>query len=142
MILQNTVYSDMSAHNVMHLIVSSMLDQSVLLIAAWSYLYLTERRMMSMLKESNLLSKVYICLALPELLKLSAILLWIFDSDPVAFFLIGGIILSVQLLSFRCLTKIQKRKVVIFSLLVFIIRLGVKWSFYHGESLWKLGILM
>ena len=93
-------------------------------------------------KQGKMNTKLYLCLVSPELLRLFAVLLRIFDSEASLLLLFGLLTLSIQFLSFQCLTNIRTTKIVICALSVVALRLGLKYCLFSKSDIWNLGIIM
>lgn len=92
-------------------------------------------------KGNNMVNKVYLSVGFPEILKLVAILLQMFDNEGNLLFLIGLLTLSIQCMAFRCLTNLGKDKIVLAALMTITIRTLVKYVFYTTQDILRIGVI-
>lgn len=105
----------------------------------------------------------YITLILPEMLRIFAIILLVFDTDPSLLFLIGLLIISLQFTSVKCLMAnnaiqwhtnksnnycgqlyplVINRIVILSTIIGVSSRLCIKYCFYSINDVYKLGIII
>mmetsp|Transcript_25730 Transcript_25730/g.42932 ORF Transcript_25730/g.42932 Transcript_25730/m.42932 type:complete len:213 (+) Transcript_25730:407-1045(+) len=133
-VLRDSLYHDVSKltlQPLVHLIFAAVLDQA-LLIASVAFFWINlPKEIKSQLREQeraerwggtnaknsmwHMKVKIYLALACPELLRVFAIMLQIFDDEPSLLFLTGLLTVSLQLLALQCLltpslASIQQQK--------------------------------
>ena len=85
--------------------------------------------------------KVYLALAFPEIFKVAAVLLQIFDNEPTLLVLIGLLIISIQQISLESVTSISTHKL---NMIIFAsvgLRLLVRCFFHRFFDVWLLGVV-
>ena len=85
--------------------------------------------------------KVYVALAFPEIFKVAAVLLQIFDNEPSLLLLIGLLIISIQQTSLESVTSISTPKLNMIIFVAVSLRLLVRCFFYRFYDVWLLGIV-
>lgn len=85
--------------------------------------------------------KVYVALAFPEIFKVAAVLLQIFDDEPTLLLLIGLLITSIQHTSLESVTSISTSKLNTIMLLAVFLRFFVRCVFHRLHDAWLLGVV-
>ena len=85
--------------------------------------------------------KIYVALAFPEIFKVAAVLLQIFDNEPTLLFLIGLLILSIQQTSLGSVTSILTPKLNVIIFIAVLLRLLVRSCFHRIFDVWLLGVV-
>lgn len=85
--------------------------------------------------------KVYLALAFPEIFKVAAVLLQIFDNEPTLLFLIGLLIVSIQQISLESVTSISTHKLNLIIFVAVFLRFTIRSLFHHITDIWLLGMV-
>ena len=85
--------------------------------------------------------KIYVALAFPEIFKVAAILLQIFDDEPTLLLLIGLLIISIQLTSLESVTSIPPHKLNTIIFAAALLRFLVRCLFHNMQNVWLLGMV-
>lgn len=85
--------------------------------------------------------KVYVALAFPEIFKVAAVLLQIFDDEPTLLLLIGLLIISIQQISLDSVTSISTHKLNTIIFFAVTLRFLVRCFFHRLSDVWLLGIV-
>lgn len=85
--------------------------------------------------------KVYAALAFPEIFKVAAVLLQIFDDEPTLLLLIGLLIISIQQISLESVTSISTHKLNTIIFFAVALRFLVRCFFHRLSDVWLLGIV-
>jgi hypothetical protein len=85
--------------------------------------------------------KVYVALAFPEIFKVAAVLLQIFDDEPTLLLLIGLLITSIQHTSLESVTSISTSKLNTIMLFAVFLRFFVRCIFHRLHDAWLLGVV-
>lgn len=130
----------------MHATLCAIVEQCSVLIAIAVLLgcqSLAERRG-AQLQDMNSDTKrsIYFSIAFPEMMKIIALMLQIFDTDPTLFALFGLMIMSLQLLLLSCITELSHRMQGVGTALLLAAHLSVKYAFYSIADIRRLGGLL
>ena len=85
--------------------------------------------------------KIYVALAFPEIFKVAAVLLQIFDDEPTLLLLIGLLIISIQLTSLESVTSISPHKLNTIIFVAALLRFLVRCLFHNRQNVWLLGMV-
>ena len=85
--------------------------------------------------------KIYVALAFPEIFKVAAVLLQIFDDEPTLLLLIGLLIISIQLTSLESVTSISPHKLNTIIFVAALLRFLVRCLFHKRQNVWLLGMV-
>lgn len=141
-VLEETAYSKTSALMLLHLVGACLLDQIIVVIVCGIALYLTPSAIAALSKQNKSHVKLYLAAVSPELLRGFALLLQVFDSGSTLLFLFAILVLSIQFLSFQCLTNIRTGKLFVCAACVVALRVALKYAFYTQHDITRLGFLM
>lgn len=141
-LLRNTDYRKLTPLSIIHVASCSSLEQLALLLSVAAVLscYPPTRHYVS--KHCRIKSKMYLSLVFPELIRVAAIMLQIFDAEPVLMLLIAAIMFSIQSIAFRCLITLQSKHYILGAVIVLSSKLLVKYCFYSFDDIWRLGLFM
>ncbi|KAJ1421897.1 Arv1-like family-domain-containing protein [Ochromonadaceae sp. CCMP2298] len=95
-------------------------------------------------KFNPLRTRLYLSLAVPELLRAAALMLQIFDDEPGLLLLLGLLALSLQLLSLQSLNAagLSRRHWVGCAAVGVFCRVALKLLLYSRDDAWRLGLLL
>jgi sensor histidine kinase regulating citrate/malate metabolism len=85
--------------------------------------------------------KVYVALAFPEIFKVAAVLLQIFDNEPTLLLLIGLLILSMQQTSLESVTSTTTSKLNGIIVVAVLLRFVVRCFLHRFYDVWLLGLV-
>lgn len=85
--------------------------------------------------------KIYVALAFPEIFKVAAVLLQIFDNEPTLLLLIGLLIISIQQTSLESVTSIPLHKLNMIIFFAALLRFFVRCLFHRFADVWLLGVV-
>ena len=125
----------------LHLIISSILEHIVLVSIIALGLWMTPNTRLIMNTQKQFKRKLYVAIAFPEIFKVAAVLLHIFDTEPTLYFFIGLLIISIQLTSLQSIISMPSRRLTLIVISAVFVRLLVRCSFHRLSDVWKLGVV-
>lgn len=140
--LRGSCYQVLNLSTILHVIACAAIEQLILVCIAALSLYCTPSALVALQKQNKWYIKTYLVLVSPELIRIFAMMLQIFDTESTLLTLFGVLILSIQFLAFQCLTSIRTAKIVACAAAVVACRVAVNYGvFYSREDLLLLGII-
>jgi hypothetical protein len=149
MVLRNSTYKQLDWYNVLHAAISSALEHVSVTIAVITGVWFMPQSKSLQLRSSWASTlRIYLSIALPELLRATAIVLQLFDTEPSLRLLLGALLLAVQAVSFQTTYLISDRSssnskyplLVLCSMAAIVSRVLVKLFFYSLSDIWLVGI--
>lgn len=143
MTLHGSYYHTINLWIILHVVACALIEQLIIVSIAALTLYCTPSAMTALLKQNKCYIKTYLVLVSPELIRMFAVMLQIFDTEATLLSLFGVLILSIQFLAFQCLTNIRTAKIVVCATAVLVCRVAVNYLvFYSRSDLLLLGVIM
>jgi hypothetical protein len=142
-VLRNTAYKTFNGGTIFHLLGVSLLEQLTLLTVASVLVYCSAsvKTKLAQHKHNNIYTKLYLSLIFPELLRIFAIVIQVFDTEPVLLLLFASLILSIQFLTFHCLTNIRMSQLAACVVAVIVLKVATNYAIYSLSDLYLLGII-
>lgn len=141
--LHSTYYHTLNVWTLLQVVSCAFMEQLIIVLVAAVALYCTPSAKAALLKQNKCYIKTYLVLVSPELIRVFAVMLQIFDTETTLLTLFGLLILSIQFLAFQCLTNIRTAKVVACAVAVLACRVAVNYCiFYSQTDLLLLGVIM
>ena len=146
-VLGGSTYAVLNWYNVLHATISSVLEHAFVFLAVMSALWCTASGMQYLRITWVTALRIYLSIALPELLRVTTIILQLFDTESSLRLLLCALLFAVQSVSFQTTYMIINRSnhshysiLVFCSLSSFVSRLIVKIFFYTVSDILLVGI--
>ncbi len=143
-VLHDTAYQHITSRTVLHVCAASVLEHVSFMAATALSLYCVQgTRSLVFSRQNKLRYKIYLYLALPELLKLLLVVLQIFDSEASLLILVGLLLLSVQHTALESLLgTASQRHLVLGGCVAVLVRVAVKRCFYSTYDVYLSGVIV
>jgi hypothetical protein len=142
-VLHRSIYRNVFRFNpASHLLASTLCEHGAFVCAVMAGLWLMPNTRHLMLDGRNRFKrKIYVAVAFPEIFKIAAVLLQIFDNEPTLLLMVGLLIISIQQTSLQSVTNLPLYRLNYIILSAVGVRFLMRVLFHKLSDVWMMGLV-
>lgn len=142
-ILHRSIYRNVFRFSpAFHLLSSTLCEHGIFIGAVMVGLWLMPNTRHLMTDGRNRFKrKIYVAVAFPEIFKVAAILLQIFDNEPTLLLMVGLLIISIQQTSLQSVTNLPLYRLNYIILSAVAVRFFMRNLFHRFSDVWLMGLV-